>query len=65
MSCLHNDFDGMCSYYNSDDPDPTLGCDEFGNCICEDDPSPIDTCSYYEDDESDDWEDDEDFDIEG
>ena len=59
MGCIHSRFQEGCSYYvEEDEKDDNLGCDESGNCICEEDESPGDMCTYYESDGSDDEEDD-------
>ena len=55
MGCKYSDFRGECGHFD-EDIDQDLGCDEEGNCVCEDDPEPDNSCSCYESD-GDDWED--------
>ena len=63
MGCRYCNFDGVCEVFD-ENLDDGLGCDEFGNCLCEDDEIPEDSCTNYvsEDDIEDD--DIEDFDDE-
>jgi len=51
MSCLNNALGGGgCTYFYADQPkDENLGADAEGNCMCEDDEYPTDSCTYFED----------------
>lgn len=55
MGCLHNSFNGGCTYFDGI-ISVDIGCDEDGNCICEDDECPSDRCTNYESDDPDDDE---------
>jgi len=55
MSCAFSDFEGLCELFN-----PNIeqnGCDENGNCICEEDPDPSIMCEDYQSID-DDWNED-------
>ena len=45
MGCRFSDFNGKCQFFGDDIERPT---DEEGNCICEDDPNPEDSCEDYQ-----------------
>jgi len=45
MSCKYGNFDGVCQFFG--DGIERFGCDEEGNCICEDDENPLDSCEDY------------------
>ncbi len=47
MSCKNCNHEGKCELFNPD-YEEGLGCDEEGNCTCEDDPNPEESCSSYE-----------------
>jgi len=50
MGCIYSDFNGKCSMWDEDTPsyNDGLGTDWDGNCIVEEDPNPIDSCSSYQ-----------------
>lgn len=47
MGCLHNAFNGGCTYFDPNEKDENLGCDDDGHCMVEDDEYPSDGCTYY------------------
>ena len=48
MGCKFSDFEGKCQNFDEDNPIETPGCDDEGNCICEEDPDPSISCETYE-----------------
>ena len=50
MGCINNPFEGKCHEWNGVEDD-NLGTDKEGNCICEEDENPYDSCLYYENDD--------------
>jgi hypothetical protein len=48
MSCIYSDFNGKCTLW---DENYELPCAPDGDCVCEDDPNPEDSCENYESDE--------------
>ena len=58
MACIHNGFEGTCTFFdeNAEDIDINLGVSAEGYCICEDDECPTDSCTYFESDEDEDEE---------
>jgi hypothetical protein len=54
--CIHNSFNGTCTYYVEGEKDENLGVSVEGFCICEDDEYPLDSCTYFETDEDEDEE---------
>ncbi len=58
MGCINNNtYQGGCTMFDADDPEnENVGCDKEGHCLCENDEAPMDSCTYYESDGSDDEE---------
>jgi len=48
MSCLYNNWKGVCSLFEDSCTD--LGCNSSGVCVCDCDPDPMISCSNYETD---------------
>jgi len=58
MSCINNPFEGHCTMFDDENPeDDNLGCDKEGNCLVENDECPSDSCTYYESEDDDDYDD--------
>jgi hypothetical protein len=49
MGCKYSDYNGKCNFF--DGVMYIGGCDKEGNCECEDDENPEDTCLDFESDE--------------
>ena len=60
MACLHNSFGGVCSFFdeNAVDIDTNLGVSIEGFCLCEDDECPTDSCTYFESNDPQEFEED-------
>ena len=59
MGCIYNDFNGHCQMWDEESKDDMQGCDEEGDCICEEDPDPSYLCEMYESNDPEEDEEDE------
>lgn len=54
MGCIYSNFFDECTKKDEDDDSTyeteNVGWDAEGHCVCEDDPEPVYSCMYYEED---------------